>query len=252
MDERAIRDSLDKQTKALLEEVENHIPVKFTKWDQDHFACQVHKDGTGRQCEAEVFYKEPIEQAKIAHELLHAKTSLILGDNAIMFSVPKPTIPFICLMETDNASNIVNACEHIIFFPEYLDMGYKEEDSFEKPQDIDKRKKELACLVEQTLKDKGQYSIQKVFQYLGLAFSFMFYPNNMKFKNEIKMLRRIDAILYAIINVLKEACSVDIIPENKEYIQKAYYGFANSMNDWFAKAFKGFYNANVYQGEEKK
>lgn len=238
MDEEQLRKDLDSHNKTLLSEIELTVPVKFTNWDKDYYASQLHKNSCGGYCEAEVFYKEPLEQPKIAHELLHSKTGLILGDNAIMFAVEKQTIPFQYMMK--GAEHIGNVCEHVIFYPVYLEMGYKEEDFCEQAKDIDSRLEELSFLLKNGLKDKGHYSSQKVSQYLGLAFSFLFYPQDERFRKEVKQLQKIDVTLFSMIKKLKDACcNLDIIPENRDYIQEAYLDFAYNMNDWFAKAFKG-------------
>ena len=208
-------------------------------WDEDYFACQVHKDKQGNQREAEVFCKEPLSQPKIAHELFHAKTSLILGDNGIMYAIPNQTKMFQYMMDKNNASNIVNACEHVIFFPDYLDMGFDEMDSFEQPHDLDARHRELKGL-SGGLKENGHYSPAKVFQYLGLVFSFYFYPNDRRFRTEVRQLKKIDYPLFMRIKKLRDACTdLAIVPENKDIIQDAYYDFAVDMNAWFDKAFKG-------------
>lgn len=240
MTEQDIRNWLDPEIKKLLLEVEAMVPVKFTLWGEDFFACQVHKDNYGVQCEAEIFYKEPITQAKLAHELLHAKTSLILGDNGIMFSVDNQCALFPYFLSHYNASNIINACEHNIFFPDYLDMGYAEDDSFEQPENLDKRMKELSYLETYGLKESGHYSSEKVFLYIGLVFSFLFYPGEKRFARVVKRLRKIDVPLFSIMMSLKLACSdLEIVPENKDFIQQSYLEFAKKMNAWMTNAFQG-------------
>lgn len=240
MTEQDVRDWLDEANKQLLAEIEKTTPVKFTFWTENHFGCQVHKDENGVQCEVEVYYKEPLSQAKIAHELLHAKTSIVLGDNAIMFVIENQTIPFIYLMKNENASQIVNACEHVIFFPDYLDMGYQEDDSFEPPQNLAKSFATIDELSAYKLKENGNYSIKKVFEYLALSFSFLFYPNEKRFKKQVKTLKQIDYPLFSIMNNLRRACTdCTIVPENKDFIQESYFDFANGLNKWFDKAFKG-------------
>lgn len=240
MTDQEIRNWLDPEIKKLLAEVEAIVPVKFTLWDEDYFACQVHKDTNGVQCEAEVFFKEPPSQPKIAHELLHAKTSLILGDNGIMFSVQNQCALFPHFLSHHNASNIVNACEHNIFFPDYLDMGYAEDDSFEQPQDLEKRMKDISALETHGLKEDGHYSSEKVFMYLGLVFSFLFYPGEKRFKKVVKRLRKIEVSLFTIMMNLKKDCSdLVIVPENKDFLQQSYFEFGEKMNAWMTKAFKG-------------
>lgn len=246
MDEQQIRAWLDENNQKLIKEIECSIPVKFTRWEKDYFACQVHKDDNGENFEVEVFYKEPLEQAKIAHELLHAKTCLTFGDNVIMFTIENQTVPFRYMMKGENASNILNTCEHNMFFPDYLDMGYKEEDSFEESNDLEKRYQELDKLSRSGLKKDGHYDSQRVFEYLGLAFSFLFYPNDKRFAKQVKQLRKIDITLFSRLNKLKRDCSnITITPDNKEFVQEAYLNFANEINKWFSKAFEGAVFTNL-------
>lgn len=246
MGEKSIRDWLDCNNKKLIEEIEASIPVKFSHWDRDYFACQVHKDENGKHCEVEVFFKEPLEQAKIAHELFHAKICLTFGDNGIMYTIKDQTVPFQCMMREDNASNILNCCEHNMFFPDYLEMGYKEEDSFEESKNLGKMFKELEELVKKGLKENGHYDINRVFKYLGLAFSFLFYPNDKRFAKQVKQLRTIDVTLFTRLKRLKDNCSdITITPDNKEFVQESYFSFANEINKWFAKAFEGAVFTNI-------
>lgn len=234
-----VRECLDTGNQQLLDEIEKMIPVKFTFWGSDCYSCLVHKDELGAQCEAEIFYKEPLVQSKIAHELLHAKTSIILGDNGSMLTIDNQSVPYKCLMK-EIASNIVNVCEHVIFFPDYLNMGYKEEDCFELPQNLNQSKQVLAFFKLRGLKENGHYSVEKVFNYLTLTFSFLFYPNQNRFKKEIKILRNVDFPLFSIVNNLKNACfDCEIVPKNRSFIQQSYLEFADKLNDWFANAFKG-------------
>lgn len=233
-----IREWLDSNNRCLLEEIEKVIPVKFTLWGEESYACQVHQNCTGEDIEAEVFYKEPLSQPKFAHELLHVKTTIVLGNNRIMFSIDNQTIPFKTIMNS-NAQDISNVCEHIIFYPDYLDFGY-DEDSFEQPTDLDDRRDELSSLAREGLKTNGHYSPKKVSVYLSLIFTFLFYPIEDRFRNEVKVLRKIDFPLFSRINKLKIACTdLDIVSENREYIQDAYYEFAKDINEWFSKAFQG-------------
>lgn len=240
MIEEQIRTWLDDNNKALISEIEKSIPVRFTQWEEDHYSCQLHKNEIGDHIEAEIFYKEPLAQAKIAHELLHAKVGYTFGDNYIMYTVSDKHVFFSYMLKNEFASGILNACEHIIFFKDYLEMGYNEEDCFEPTANLDDSIRELDKLVKKGLKEKGHYSSEKVAQYLGLAFSFIFYPNFERFKKQVEMLKKIDFPLFSRFRNLRDACcNLDIIPENKEFIQNAYYKFAFDMNKWFTNAFKG-------------
>ncbi len=239
MEEQDIRAWLDKSNQQMLTEIEVFVPVNFVLWEKKNYACHIHKDN-GKPCSAEILCKEPLSQAKIAHELLHAKTSLILGDNGIMFCVEEQTVPFQYMLKGNGASDIGNVCEHVIFFPDYLDMGYDEGEAFEEPERLSEQLEKLSFLANNGLKENGRYSSQRVCDYLSLVFSLLFYPNENRFKREIKQLRKIDIPLFSRIMKMKDACmDMAIVPENKEVLQEAYYVFANDMNQWFAKAFEG-------------
>ena len=199
----------------------------------------MHKD-KGMLAEAEIKCKEPISQAKIAHELLHAKISVDLGDIGIMFTVENRNAFFDALMTDESASKINNACEHVISFPEYLEMGYDENEFFEEAPDIEARLVELDHLYNHGLKVDGHFVLKKVFSYLSLLFSFLFYPKEKTFAREVKKLRKINVQLFAIVNKLKLDCKdLDINSDNREYIQNAYWKFATSINKWFEVASKG-------------
>lgn len=239
MNEEEIRAGLDEHNLQLFAYIEDTIPVKFTMWDRDYYECHVHKDN-GMLVEAEIKCKEPICQAKIAHELLHAKISVDLGDIGIMFSIENRNAFFDAMMSDESASIINNACEHVISFPEYIEMGYDEKEFFEEAPDIEARLEELDRLYNHGLKVDGHYDSKKVFSYLSLLLSFLFYPNEKTFAREVKKLRKINVQLFVIFNKLRLDCKdLDIIPENREFIQDAYLQFATSINKWFEVAFKG-------------
>lgn len=251
MNEQDLRAWLNQDIRELLTEIELTIPVRFTLWTKDFYACQVHKSEDSTLREVEIYYKVPLSQAKFAHELLHAKTSIILGDNTIMLSVERPSLPYVFLTTHEHMSNIGNVCEHNIFFPNYLAMGFAEEDSFEQPIDLEDLRSQLSFLSTHYLRENGRYSVNRVLNYLSLLFSFLFYPNDERFKKEVKQLRKIDVPLFSRVKKLKDICvNMEIIPDNRECLQDAYLDFANDMNDWLSKAFKSItlppYNPSSY------
>ena len=234
MDENELRAWLNPENQQLLSEIESKIPVKFTLWDKDFFGCQVHKNEQGEHCEVEIYVKEPLSQAKIAHELLHAKVDLILGDGYELFNVENKTKDLETLLDGDGAGNIVNACEHLIFYPDFIDMGFLENDMFENDCLSDEAKHNLGYLYKHGLKQGYIYNMDRVFQYLGLAFSFCFYPNEKKIEEEFKILKDIDSVLFSKVNTLKENCvDLEITPENKAFLADAYNQFSKGMNSWF-------------------
>lgn len=231
MNEEQLRAWLDANNRSLLEQIETIIPVKFTLWDKNHYACQVHKDNQGQKREIEVYYKEPLSQAKIAHELLHAKVDVILCDGITLYDVPN-----ICKATEGlltNADQMVNGCEHYIFFPEYLDLGYAEEESFEEYQIPAESQELLDSLCQHGLKSGLQYDINKVFQFLSLSFTFCLYPNDERFIAEKERLKSLDKVLFSKVDKLRDDCDLEIIPENRQYLQDAYREFTRSVNSWF-------------------
>lgn len=232
MNEEELRAWLDPQNRQLLTVIEQTVHVRFTLWDGNSYGCQVHKDEQGVKREVEVFYKEPLSQAKIAHEMLHAKVDIVLGDGITLFDVPNMTKALEGLLA--NASQIVNDCEHVIFFPDYLGMGYREEDSFEEYNISEETRNNLDFLCNHGLKQGCNYDIKRVFQYLSLAFSLRFYPNEDRFTGELDRLRRLDRALYSKVERLWDDCmELEIIPGDRVLLQNAYRNFSTTMNSWF-------------------
>ena len=232
MNEEELRAWLDPHNRQLLTEIEQTVPVRFTLLDGNSYGCQVHKDEQGVMREVEVFYKEPLSQAKIAHEMLHAKVDIVLGNGITLFDVPNMTIALEGLLA--NASQIVNACEHVIFFRDYLGMGYREEDSFEEYNLSEETRNNMDFLCNHGLKQGCYYDVNRVFQYLSLAFTLRFYPNEDRFSGEIDRLRRLDRVLFSKVECLWDVCmELEIVPDDSALLQNAYRNFSITMNSWF-------------------
>ncbi len=236
MNEQELRVWLNQPNQNLLEEIENIVPVRFTLWDKEYHGCQIHKSENDNYCpvEVEIYYRNETSQAKIAHEMLHAKTGLILGDGISLFDVSNKTLAYEGLLQIKNAEKIVTACEHVIFFPDYLDMGYREEDSFEENELSEESRNLLTFLCEHGLKLGGKYDVDRVFQYLSLGFTLYFYPNTERFQEEVGMLNQMDRGLFSKLRILRDACTdLEVMPENKEYLSEAYKRFGTEINHWF-------------------
>lgn len=233
MNEQELRNWLNPANQQLLTELEGIIPVRFTQWERNYHGCQVHKAENDVQhpVEVEVFYRNETSQAKIAHELLHAKVDVILCDGITLYDVPN-----ICKATEGlltNADQIVNGCEHYIFFPEYLDMGYAEDESFEEYQLSAESQQLLDSLCQHGLKSGLHYDVNKVFQFLSLSFTFCLYPNDERFVSEKERLKNLDKVLFSKVDKLRDDCDLEIIPENRQFLQDAYREFTRRMNSWF-------------------
>lgn len=236
MNEQELRNWLNPANQQLLTELEGIIPVRFTLWERNYHGCQVHKAENDVQhpVEVEVFYRNETSQAKIAHEMLHARTSLILGDGISLYDVDNKTPAYEGLIQIENAEKIVTACEHVIFFPDYLDMGFREEDSFEEYELSNESRNQLSFLFEHGLKLGGRYDVDRVFQYISLGFTLYFYPNAERFQEEVRMLSQLDRGLFSKLRILRETCTdLEVLPENREYLSDAYRRFGTEINHWF-------------------
>ena len=105
MNEQELRNWLNPANQQLLTELEGIIPVHFTLWERNCHGCQVHKAENDVQhpVEVEVFYRNETSQAKIAHEMLHARTCLILGDGISLYDVDNKTPVYERLLNNGNA-----------------------------------------------------------------------------------------------------------------------------------------------------
>lgn len=234
MNEEELRIWLNEVNRQLLEEIEKEIPVRFTLWDRDYHACQVHKDGNNNPHDVEIFYRDETSQAKITHELLHAKISVVLGDGMSLSDVANMTPAYEGLLTPDNVDNIINACEHLILYPDYIDMGYREEDSFVEYELSVEARQRMTFLCNHGLRLGGRYDLNRVYDYLKLGFSIYFYPNEERFQEEVNALRRLDRGLFSKLRILHDACTdLDIVPGNREYISNAYRRFGTELNHWF-------------------
>ena len=231
MEEEQILEWLDENNRRLLIEIENSAVVRFSPSDMDSYGCQVHRIDQNEEREVEIFYLEPLSQAKIAHELLHAKVDLVLGNGISLFDVPNITETYQNFLRS--ADQIVNACEHYIFFPDYLEMGYNVEESFEEYVLAEDVRDQYDALCLRGLRAGLRYNVNRVFQFMALAFTFCLYPDNERFADEKERLKRIDRVLYNKVDRLREACDIDIIPENREWLEDGYRQFSRSMNSWF-------------------
>lgn len=231
-----VEDILDEPCKQLLREIQSTVPVKFTQWNNNHYASQLHKNNDDNPREAEAFFRLPLEMPKIVHELLHMKVDLIMGDNSCMLSIPDQYLWYTQIVNRNGAAQILNACQHVIFFPDYLKMGYADEDSFQDKELSDGKKADFQELSKMGVKINGLYNINKVVRYIALEFSMDFYPNEKRYRKELKALKQKEYPLYCIIHDLRKKCTnLPLEVEYKECLQEAYFEFAIRFNDWLKK-----------------
>jgi hypothetical protein len=127
-----ILEHLDDACKNLLFEIEKHVSIDFVVRNDAKKECDfqvLERDVNRIPTKARIRYYEPIEPCKIAHELLHAKCSYLLGYDKIIYDIIQ-TLSSVTAKQvlTDKmCGSILNQTEHYIFYPIYHNMGYSDE-----------------------------------------------------------------------------------------------------------------------------
>lgn len=124
-----ILNRLDKPCQELLAEVQEHISINFFLREDDKHECDFHvinRDQNNKPKEGQILFYEPIESAKIVHELLHAKCSCVFLDDNRIFDIVRTLSSHIAkkVLTFDLCQSILNQAEHYIIYPHYIHMGY--------------------------------------------------------------------------------------------------------------------------------
>lgn len=124
------RNYLCEQNQQLLAKIELQIPVVFQKSETNCWQASIKKS----EGHAVVYCMDYFADNKIAHELLHIQNDIVMSDNGIMLSKcgKNGILRWLFLnKENDAASQILNAYEHHVIFPKYIQMGFDKNDFFE-------------------------------------------------------------------------------------------------------------------------
>jgi hypothetical protein len=238
-----IEDSLDSHCLTLLQEIKDILPdVTFIHSEKkDCYTCRIRKNDDGTHKCVEITYYEPIVCSKIAHELLHAKVGLIIGEGSAMLRIPAKCPLYEHLIQSGAIAQIVNACEHFIFYKEYRSMGYKDEGLFETLSVSEPFQMTFDSLLKTGIKRGSQYDTRRTYQYLSALFTTMLYPKRTRFRKEEAQLKKICFELYKTILLFrKEIEQIKTISSAyKSLMDSAYYNLGIHLNEWLYKAFRG-------------
>ena len=225
-----VNDFLSTENKALVAEIEKMVPVNFTLCeDAGQYQSKSKKNG-GKIVSAEIYYKYPLEQAKFSHELLHMKVDLILGDCYFLYWLSCEDEMLAKVVDENFCADFLNVTQHVIFYPDILDMGYSIEEQFEMPRDEAKIEVIYQDALKSRLKYKGVYDGQRIKCYVQLLVMYMFYPDEKRFAHRVKALKRICAPLYALVKNLRDTLDdIAIDASNREIVQDAYMEFATKL-----------------------
>lgn len=219
---------MDENIQVLLDEIKKSVPIQFTSWDKDYSASTVHKeDGMGKPISAEVFYKQNPSCAELVHELLHIKTSLILGDNAIMLDNKR----FCILFDKKFCEDFINQSEHLLFYKDYQLMGYPPDKFYDQFQDNGKTYLDILEL--KGLRTNGIIKEWSLTTFVKLCVLYLSFPIDNRFKTQKKSLKHIESTLYKVVDdYFKSLSEIHIEPYDKDKVEKLYESFAYNIVAW--------------------
>lgn len=229
------REQLCANNIALLTEIEKKIPVIFEEWDKKYWSATIRDSGVGV-----VYHPLIFSDAKAAHELLHIKIGLIMGNNKVLFdeaikrvsSIPS----FLFLFQHDVCQYFLNSYEHMKIFQEYLDMGFESSDFFENDGHDEGINTPFFDVINKGgLSLKGEYKIALLGQYICTTIAHMSYPFDNSKKKGLKILERTEKPLFKIIkNYWDKILSLPLTDEGKTKMDEEHKNFIKSMEKWIA------------------
>jgi hypothetical protein len=229
-----IEDYLDENNKELVSFIRaKNVLINFVPHGEDCYAQQSQKGGNGIITGATIYYynKEPLSQAKIAHELLHVKADIMLGDNTIMVQIARESPILSCIFREDFCVHILNVTQHIAMAPYLEDMGWFPNDYFE-TEDLKGLESEFKDFMKNGLKEGKLKNLKNISNYLNYLFTFMFFPGN-KFKSELIQLKKVDYVLFHRVKELYKAFNdISLEEDNTDFIQTEYRRFIEGVKNW--------------------
>lgn len=234
MSRETMQAQFDDNVKRLLADIEAIVPVEYELHDKKCYQTIIKKDGgCGLPNKAIVYYYEPLNLAKLAHELYHLKIGLLLGDCSVMLDLPENNMEARMLFSKSFCSDFMNNSDHVVFYPLYKEAGY-DDDSFFDDFNPESFEPYYTDMIENGIKNtKGEYITSRVGNLLGLLTLYMFFPLDNRFSNHKKKLKRIDTTLYGIyVRYLDGLKNIKIEPQYRENFQSLYLGFRDEMLAW--------------------
>ncbi len=218
----------DENIRSLIDEIEKTIPVIFTSWEKEYSASKIHKEnGVGKPISAEVYYKHNPSCPEIAHELLHIKTSLILGDNSIMLDNKR----FCILFDKKFCEDFINQSEHVLFYKDYLSMGYPSVEFYEQIEDSGQQY--LNILERNGFRTNGKITEWSLTAFVKLCVLYLSFPIDNRFKTQKKSLKHIESTLYKVVDdYFKSLSGIHIVPTDRDKAEGLFESFANNIVAW--------------------
>ena len=217
----------------LLTEIEKTLTVEFEAWNKIHWGAKIrNSDKVGI-----VYYSKEFSNAKVAHELLHLKISLIMENNAALLLEASLHLPHLNrLFHHQVGEHFLNSYEHMKIFEEYKSMGFEDDDFFEN----DRRDKSISTSLFEIIKNfggispKGQYDLTLLGQYICTTIAYLSNPTK-NLKKGLKTLERIEKPLFKILkNYWDKILSLPLTDKGKTQMYKEHKNFIMSMDKWIS------------------
>lgn len=231
---------LDNQCRELLHEVEQHVMIDMELRDDENKSYDyqtLKRNADGKPTYGRIRYYEPIESCKIAHELLHAKCSYLLGYDKHIFefaqNLSNPSTSK--LLDYQMCQSISTQAEHYIFYKAYIAMGYESEKFVEK---IDFDKQGWDDFTRRFQKANVTYSDAR--NLLTCFHHLMLFPNDNRFAVEIQQLKHLDRDLYTAFKTFRNALP-DIMTLEQDQIfqmEPLYDELLTAINFWCKRYMK--------------
>lgn len=221
-----VRNKLNQENIKLLDGIEKNVSVEFRVWNRQCYSAIVKKDNNDNPQRAVVLYYTPISQEKIAHELLHIKSELILKSTDLyeqngMFS------------DHDFCERLIEYIEHTIIFQEYKDLGFDVNLFFE---NMNVRSDLKSCIDNMRMSNGTKYSYTSIKNYLllcGYLLSFRVDNRCEQYKKQIKT-KNLELYM-AINNLFNDLDDLEICEDNKKFLLDAYKVFKDKIKSWLNK-----------------
>lgn len=225
---------LDDPCRNLLEEVSKHVTISFEARDDGAHSCDyvdTKRDAQEIPVEGRLRFYEPLQVEKIAHELLHAKCSYLLGDNRHLYAIARQMHPITqVIFNRDMCESILNQAEHYIFYKDYANMGYVP-DLFVENVSFDETGWKL---FKQTWKiPVHENGVTGVFNLICALHHILLFPIDNRFRHIAKELKNMNSQLYAIFKDFVNSISSIRLERNVlQPIEKNYENLIIDIDRW--------------------
>lgn len=229
------REMLCDNNKKLLSEIEEKLPIVFECWNNSYWGAKYFNYKTL----GKIYHPNEFSDAKVAHELLHFKISLIMGNNSILVIKAKLKDSHVVnFIRDEMVEDFLNHYEHMMLYNEYKAMGFDDDDFFDKDSFIEterEMKQFTDSIKKGGLSFKNEYAYNTLYPYISATIACLSYPLvKDKWKKELKILEKSDKALFSILKrYWTEVLSIPLSEEGKVKLFRVHEIFIDNLSKWF-------------------